>query len=157
MRAMPDLPHNARICNVAYAGDHKYFVMNALEPIRHTPAKTAPIYAHSGERLLSTIEPGDLGSRTGVLHPSNRQHGPSARSLLAHRAFELSRGSGIPVLKHLHNVLPHYVRRADGSRQLYLLVHGWSAGKFAVLKHEPDGEPSVPNGWSRTSEPLRPA
>ena len=49
--------------NVAYAGDHKYFVMNALEPIRHTPAKTAPIYAHSGERLLSTIEPGELGIR----------------------------------------------------------------------------------------------
>ena len=50
--------------------------MNALEPIQHTPAKTAPIFAHSGERLLSTIEPGELG---------------------------------IPVLKHLHHVWPHYV------------------------------------------------
>ena len=119
VRAMPDLPHNARICNVAYAGDHKYFVMNALEPIRHTPAKTAPIYAHSGERLLSTIEPGELG---------------------------------IPVLKHLHNVWPHYVVEADGKRRLYLLVHGWSAGKYAVLKHEPDGAPSVPRGWRYWAE-----
>lgn len=36
---------------------------------------------------------------------------------------------GIPILKHLHQVWPHLV---DG--QLYLLVHGWNAGKFAVLK-----------------------
>ena len=93
--------------------------MNALEPIRHTPAKTAPIYAHSGERLLSTIEPGELG---------------------------------IPVLKHLHNVWPHYVLEADGKRRLYLLVHGWSAGKYAVLKHEPDGAPSVPRGWRYWAE-----
>ena len=95
--------------------------MNALEPIRHTPAKTAPIYAHSGERLLSVIEPGDLG---------------------------------IPVLKHLHHTWPHYVTTPGGGRQLYLLVHGWSAGKFAVLKHEPEGTPSEPNGWKRTAEPL---
>ena len=82
-------------------------------------AKTAPIYAHSGERLLSTIEPGELG---------------------------------IPVLKHLHNVWPHYVLEADGKRRLYLLVHGWSAGKYAVLKHEPDGAPSVPRGWRYWAE-----
>ena len=81
-----------------------YFVFNALEPIRHTPARTAPIYAHSGERLLSTIEPGQLG---------------------------------IPVLKHLHHVWPHYVPNADGTKTLHLLLHGWSEGKFAVLKHEP--------------------
>ena len=47
------------MCNVARADD--YFVMNALEPIQHTPAKTAPIFAHSGERLLSIVEPGELG------------------------------------------------------------------------------------------------
>ena len=61
---------------------------------------------------------------------------------------------GIPVLKHLHHVWPHYVTQEDGSRQLYLLVMGWSRGKFAVLKHEPDGAPSVPNGWNRTTETL---
>ena len=50
---------------------------------------------------------------------------------------------GIPVLKHLHHTWPHYA--PDGS--LYLLIHGWSEGKFAVLKHEPQGSPSVPRGW----------
>ncbi len=59
---------------------------------------------------------------------------------------------GIPVLKHLHNVWPHYVVEADGKRRLYLLVHGWSAGKYAVLKHEPDGAPSVPRGWRYWAE-----
>ena len=44
---------------------------------------------------------------------------------------------GIPVLKHLHLVWPHYVTSPDGSRQLYILMHGWRDGKFAVLKHEP--------------------
>lgn len=101
---LPDIPDNARICNVAYADDHQYFVMNALEPIRHQPHKTASIYAHSGEDLLSTIYPGSLG---------------------------------IPVLKHIHHVWPHYVEQGDGTRQLYLLVSGWCNGKFAVLKHEP--------------------
>jgi len=102
---MPDIPDKARICNVAYADDHQYFVMNALEPIQHQPHKTASIYAHSGEELLATIYPGSLG---------------------------------IPVLKHLHHVWPHYVQQADGSRRLHLLVSGWCNGKFAVLKHEPD-------------------
>jgi hypothetical protein len=120
VRCLPDIPDGARICNLAHTGN--YYVMNALEPIPGTPAKTAPIYAHSGERLLSTIEPGDLG---------------------------------IPVLKHLHNVWPHYVTHDDGSRTLHLLVHGWSAGKYAVLKHEPQGVPSAPNGWNRASEPLQ--
>lgn len=101
VRCVPDIPSGARICNVARSD--RYFVMNALEPLRHTPARTAPIYAHNGEQLVSTIEPGDLG---------------------------------IPVLKHLHHVWPHYVTHADGTRRLYLLVHGWSAGKFAVLQHE---------------------
>lgn len=119
VRMLPDIPDTARICNVARAED--YFVFNALEPIQHTPAKTAPIYAHSGERLLSTIEPGNLG---------------------------------IPVLKHLHHVWPHYVKNSDGSKTLHLLVSGWSRGKFAVLKHEPNGVESKPNGWNRTQEPL---
>jgi len=59
------------------------------------------------------------------------------------------------VLKHLHHVWPHYVLGADGTRTLHLLVMGWSQGKFAVLKHEPDGAPSPPNGWNRTQEPLQ--
>ena len=29
------------------------------------------------------------------------------------------------------------VDAATGARTLYLLVHGWNEGKFAVLKHEP--------------------
>ena len=123
VRALPDIPDGARICNVSRAEREGWFVMNALEPIRHTPAKTAAIYAHSGERLLSTIEPGELG---------------------------------IPILKHLHHCWPHYVPGADGERGvLHLLVHGWSAGKYAVLKHEPGGLPSTPKAWSRRSEPLK--
>ncbi len=43
---------------------------------------------------------------------------------------------GIPVLNNIHHVWPHYVKSADGSKQLYLLVHGWNKGKYAVLKHE---------------------
>ena len=93
--------------------------------------------SHSGERLLSTVEPGDLG---------------------------------IPVLKHLHHVWPHYVKDdtstttaaassgggdSDGGGSgdaiiestLYPLVQGWSAGKLAVLKHEPNGTPSLVKGW----------
>ena len=30
----------------------------------------------------------------------------------------------------------------------------WTAGKFAVLRHEPEGTPSKPNGWNRTQDPL---
>jgi len=41
---------------------------------------------------------------------------------------------GIPVLKHIHHCWPHYTRDASGKRQLYLLVHGWNKGKFAVLR-----------------------
>ena len=47
---------------------------------------------------------------------------------------------------------PGYVVEADGKRRLYLLVHGWSAGKYAVRKHEPDGAPSVPRGWRYWAE-----
>lgn len=45
---------------------------------------------------------------------------------------------GIPVLRHCHHVWPHYVSAPGGARQLYLLIHGWNVGKFAVLKHVPD-------------------
>lgn len=112
VKMFADIPETARICNVARADN--YFVMNALEPIQHTPAKTASVYAHTGDKLISTIQPGELG---------------------------------IPILKHLHHVWPHYVTDVSGNRTLYLLLHGWSAGKFAVLKHEPDGDPSIVHGW----------
>lgn len=111
VRSMPDIPATARICNVARAEKHGLFVMNALEPIQHTPAKTAPVFCHDGEKLRSIVEPGVLG---------------------------------IPVLKHLHHTWPHYT--PDG--KLHLLISGWSEGKFAVLKHEPDGKASVPKGWA---------
>jgi len=117
VRMLGDIPAGARICNVARAGEHGYFVMNALEPIQHTPAKTAAVYAHDGEKLVSTIEPGTLG---------------------------------VPILKHLHHVWPHYTTDEKGQKQLYILVHGWSQGKFAVLKHEPGAAPTVPNGWNRS-------
>ena len=42
----------------------------------------------------------------------------------------------IPTLTNIHQVWPHYVETENGSKQLYLLVHGWDKGKFAVLKHE---------------------
>lgn len=109
-RSLPDIPATARICNVARAEKDGYFVMNALEPIQHTPAKTAPVLCHDGDALRSIVEPGVLG---------------------------------IPVLKHLHHTWPHYT--PDGT--LHLLIHGWSEGKFAVLKHEPKGAASVPRGW----------
>ena len=64
--------------------------------------KSAPIYAHTGEKLVSTIIPGDLD---------------------------------IPILTNIHQVWPHFVEK-NGSKQLYLLVHGWNIGKFAVLKLE---------------------
>lgn len=114
VRMFADLPDTARICNVAHADDHGYFVMNALEPIQHTPAKTASVYAHTGDELVSIINPGELG---------------------------------VPVLKHLHHVWPHYVTGPDGKRTLYLLLCGWSRGKFAVLKHEEGAAPTEPNLW----------
>lgn len=42
----------------------------------------------------------------------------------------------IPTLTNIHQVWPHIVTSANGSKQLYLLVHGWNKGKFAVLKME---------------------
>jgi len=40
---------------------------------------------------------------------------------------------GIPVLKHVHHVWPHYLP----SGELTLMVHGWNKGKYAVLRHVP--------------------
>ena len=40
----------------------------------------------------------------------------------------------IPVLNNIHHVWPHVVTDESGAKQLYLLVHGWNRGKFAVLK-----------------------
>jgi hypothetical protein len=107
-------PHGARICNVAVAQEHSTFVLNALAPIGgcggipSTPNRAAPIFMHSGERVVSVLDPGCLG---------------------------------IPVLKHIHHVHPHYIYRGPSEHthppELYLLVHGWRDGKFAVLKHEP--------------------
>ena len=57
LRSMPDIPAKSRICNIAHA--EKYFVMNALEPLGDQ--KSAPVYAHTGEKLLSTIVAGELG------------------------------------------------------------------------------------------------
>lgn len=40
----------------------------------------------------------------------------------------------IPNLTNIHQVWPHVITAADGSKQLYLLIHGWNKGKYAVLK-----------------------
>ena len=89
VRSLPDIPNGARICNVARAEEDDMFVFNALAPINHCPGRAASIYAHSGERLLSEIQPGELG---------------------------------IPVLKHLHHVWPHYVEQPDGTKQASFYV-----------------------------------
>ncbi len=94
-----NIPEGSLVCNVSYKSEHFFF--NALRAIGDQ--KSAPIYAHTGEKLVSTIVPGELE---------------------------------IPVLTNIHHVWPHYVEAADGSKQLYLLVHGWNKGKFAVLKLE---------------------
>lgn len=94
-----NIPDGSLVCNVSYKSEHFFF--NALRAIGDQ--KSAPIYAHTGEELVSTIVPGELE---------------------------------IPVLTNIHHVWPHYVEAADGSKQLYLLVHGWNKGKFAVLKLE---------------------
>lgn len=94
-----DIPEKSLVCNVSYKTEH-YF-MNALSAIG--AQKSAPIYVHNGENLVSTVIPGDLE---------------------------------VPVLTNIHQVWPHIVASADGSEQLYLLVHGWNKGKYAVLKME---------------------
>ncbi|WP_027075596.1 NHL repeat-containing protein [Maribacter antarcticus] len=92
-----DIPANSLVCNVSYKTEH-YF-LNALSAIGDQ--KSAPIYVHTGEKLVSTIIPGDLD---------------------------------IPTLTNIHQVWPHFIETKNGLKQLYLLVHGWNKGKFAVLK-----------------------
>lgn len=94
-----DIPEGSLVCNVSYKTEH-YF-LNALSAIGKQ--KSAPIYVHTGEKLVSSVIPGDLD---------------------------------IPTLTNIHQVWPHFVEAEDGSKQLYLLVHGWNKGKFAVLKLE---------------------
>ena len=94
-----DIPEGSLICNVAYKKEH--FFLNALSAIGEQ--KSAPIYVHTGEKLVSTIIPGDLE---------------------------------IPILTNIHQAWPHFVEAKNGSKHLYLLVHGWNKGKFAVLKLE---------------------
>ncbi len=93
-----DIPEGSLVCNLSYKAEH-YF-LNALSAIGEQ--KSAPVYVHTGDNLVSTIVPGDLD---------------------------------IPVLTNIHQVWPHVVNE-NGSKQLYLLVHGWNKGKFAVLKME---------------------
>ena len=40
----------------------------------------------------------------------------------------------IPGLTNIHQVWPHVVKNSNGKKQLYILVHGWNKGKYAVLK-----------------------
>ncbi|MEM8525074.1 MAG: hypothetical protein AAGG68_10540 [Bacteroidota bacterium] len=94
-----DIPEGSLVCNVSYKEEHFFF--NALRAVGDT--KSAPIYAHTGKELVSTIIPGDLD---------------------------------IPVITNIHHVWPHQVIEEDGTKQLYLLVHAWNKGKYAVLKLE---------------------
>jgi len=94
-----NIPEGSLVCNVSFKTEHFFF--NALSAINDQ--KSAPIYAHTGEKLVSTIIPGDLD---------------------------------IPILSNIHHVWPHFVEAENGSKHLYLLVHGWNEGKFAVLKLE---------------------
>ena len=94
-----DIPEGSLVCNVSHKTEH--FFLNALSAIGQQ--KSAPVYVHTGEKLVSTIIPGDLD---------------------------------IPVLTNIHQVWPHFVETENGSKQLYLLVHGWNKGKFAVLRLE---------------------
>jgi len=94
-----DIPENSLVCNVSYKAEHYFF--NALRALEGQ--SSAPIYAHTGKELVSTIIPGDLD---------------------------------IPVITNIHHVWPHIVKADDGTEQLYLLVHAWNKGKYAVLKME---------------------
>ena len=93
-----DIPEGSLVCNVSYKSEHFFF--NALSALGDQ--KSAPIYAHTGDKLVSTIIPGDLD---------------------------------IPIMTNIHHVWPHFIEE-NGSKHLYLLVHGWNKGKYAVLKLE---------------------
>ena len=94
-----DIPEGSLVCNLSHKDEHYFF--NALSAIGDQ--KSAPIYAHNGKELVSTIIPGDME---------------------------------IPVITNIHHVWPHYIKEPDGRKQLYLLVHAWNKGKYAVLKME---------------------
>ena len=95
---LKDIPKESRVCNVAHQGEN--FIFCPLAQV--AGSSSAPIYAHTGDKLVSTIIPGDLK---------------------------------IPVLNNIHHAWPHIVKEG-GKEQLYILVHGWSKGKYAVLKHK---------------------
>ena len=95
---LKDIPGGSRVCNVAHQGET--FIFCPLARVGNQ--SSAPIYAHTGEKLVSTIIPGDLK---------------------------------IPVLNHVHHAWPHVVKDGD-KEQLYILVHGWNKGKYAVLKQK---------------------
>ena len=99
VKLLSDIPTKSRICNVAFLKNHFFF----CPLVKIGKQKSAPIYVHTGDKLVSTIIPGELN---------------------------------IPVLNKIHHAWPHEVTESDGTKQLYILVHGWNKGKFAVLKHE---------------------
>lgn len=99
VESLKDIPHGSKVCNVAHSGEN--FIFCPLS--RVGKQSSAPIYAHTGDKLVSTIIPGDLH---------------------------------IPVLNNIHHAWPHTVKNAEGSSQLYILVHGWNKGKYAVLKQK---------------------
>jgi len=43
----------------------------------------------------------------------------------------------IPIMTNIHHVWPHWVQTKDGEPQLFLLIHAWNTGVFAVLKATP--------------------
>ena len=96
---LKDIPTKSLVCNVSFKDEHFFF--NALKAL--DDQRSAPIYAHDGNQLVSTIIPGDLD---------------------------------IPIITNIHHVWPHHVTDAQGNKQLYLLVHAWNKGKYAVLKLE---------------------
>ena len=105
LQTMPHLPAGARICNLAHtrtctagheghampgddmsSAEHEHeqglFLMSALAPLcspghpTSTPNRTAPIYAHSGEDLVSVIDAGEL-----VSHPCRRPFAREGRNV----------------------------------------------------------------------------
>jgi hypothetical protein len=99
LEVLSDIPDKSLVCNVAHTG--KYFIFCPLKKVGDQAS--APIYAHTGQKLVSTIIPGELN---------------------------------IPILNNIHHAWPHTVKGEDGKEQLYILVHGWNKGKYAVLKHQ---------------------
>ena len=51
-----DIPDASLVCNVSFKDEH-YF-LNALQAIGEQ--KSAPVYVHTGDKLVSTLVPGDL-------------------------------------------------------------------------------------------------